>query len=160
MNFLVVSLVPKYQIELTLTLFLIGLLFISILNKLTPEKFDKLCLELLNVGVDSKLVLKGIVLLVSVLFNNPLLVYITFIFYYLSAFNCNLCFHWKIVDKALEEPKYSQLYAQLCQRLAEDVPNFEDLSTESQTVQKQNSVWLEVIIGFTFQLIAVFVPSH
>lgn len=93
MNFLVVSLVPKYQIELTLTLFLIGLLFISILNKLTPEKFDKLCLELLNVGVDSKLVLKGIVLLVSFLFNNPLLVYITFIFYYLSAFNCNLCFH-------------------------------------------------------------------
>lgn len=70
---------PKYQIELTLTLFLIGLLFISILNKLTPEKFDKLCLELLNVGVDSKLVLKGIVLLVSVLFNNPLLVYIILI---------------------------------------------------------------------------------
>lgn len=39
--------------------------FCSILNKLTPEKFDKLCLELLNVGVDSKLVLKGIILLVS-----------------------------------------------------------------------------------------------
>uniref|UniRef100_A0A672Z386 Eukaryotic translation initiation factor 4 gamma 2 n=2 Tax=Sphaeramia orbicularis TaxID=375764 RepID=A0A672Z386_9TELE len=38
----------------------------GILNKLTPEKFDKLCLELLNVGVDSKLVLKGIILLVSV----------------------------------------------------------------------------------------------
>ena len=37
----------------------------SILNKLTPEKFDKLCLELLNVGVDSKLVLKGVILLVS-----------------------------------------------------------------------------------------------
>lgn len=37
---------------------------VSILNKLTPEKFDKLCLELLNVGVDSKLVLKGIILLV------------------------------------------------------------------------------------------------
>ena len=41
-------------------------LFSSILNKLTPEKFDKLCLELLNVGVDSKLILKGIILLVSV----------------------------------------------------------------------------------------------
>ncbi|KAG7222864.1 hypothetical protein INR49_016011 [Caranx melampygus] len=36
----------------------------NILNKLTPEKFDKLCLELLNVGVDSKLVLKGIILLI------------------------------------------------------------------------------------------------
>ncbi len=43
--------------------------FISILNKLTPEKFDKLCLELLNVGVDSKLVLKGSILLVSIVFN-------------------------------------------------------------------------------------------
>lgn len=38
----------------------------SILNKLTPEKFDKLCLELLNVGVESKLVLKGTILLVSI----------------------------------------------------------------------------------------------
>lgn len=37
----------------------------SILNKLAPEKFDKLCLELLNVGVDSKLILKGVILLVS-----------------------------------------------------------------------------------------------
>lgn len=39
--------------------------FSSILNKLTPEKFDKLCLELLNVGVESKLILKGVILLVS-----------------------------------------------------------------------------------------------
>lgn len=51
------------------------LLFISILNKLTPEKFDKLCLELLNVGVDSKLVLKGIILLVSRVFCHTLLVH-------------------------------------------------------------------------------------
>ncbi len=46
----------------------------------------------------------------------------------------------KIVDKALEEPKYSQLYAQLCLRLAEDAPNFEDPSTENQATQKQNTV--------------------
>lgn len=45
-------------------------LFLSILNKLTPEKFDKLCLELLNVGVDSKLVLKGIILLVRILLEH------------------------------------------------------------------------------------------
>lgn len=51
---------------------------------------------------------------------------------------CALCL--KIVDKALEEPKYSQLYAQLCQRLAQDAPNFEDPSNESQTTQKQNTV--------------------
>ncbi|XP_024151019.2 eukaryotic translation initiation factor 4 gamma 2a, partial [Oryzias melastigma] len=87
----------------------------GILNKLTPEKFDKLCLELLNVGVDSKLVLKGIILL--------------------------------IVDKALEEPKYSQLYAQLCLRLSEDAPNFEDPSEESPTAQKQNTTFRRLLIS-------------
>ncbi|KAF0043182.1 hypothetical protein F2P81_004519 [Scophthalmus maximus] len=87
----------------------------GILNKLTPEKFDKLCLELLNVGVDSKHVLKGIILL--------------------------------IVDKALEEPKYSQLYAQLCRRLAEDAPNFEEPSTESQATQKQNTTFRRLLIS-------------
>uniref|UniRef100_A0AAQ5XUP9 Eukaryotic translation initiation factor 4 gamma 2 n=1 Tax=Amphiprion ocellaris TaxID=80972 RepID=A0AAQ5XUP9_AMPOC len=91
------------------------LLFLSILNKLTPEKFDKLCLELLNVGVDSKLVLKGTILL--------------------------------IVDKALEEPKYSQLYAQLCLRLAEDAPNFEGPSTENQATQKQNTTFRRLLIS-------------
>uniref|UniRef100_A0A673CII9 Eukaryotic translation initiation factor 4 gamma 2 n=1 Tax=Sphaeramia orbicularis TaxID=375764 RepID=A0A673CII9_9TELE len=87
----------------------------GILNKLTPEKFDKLCLELLNVGIDSKLVLKGIILL--------------------------------IVDKALEEPKYSQLYAQLCQRLSEDAPNFEEPSTENQATQKQNTTFRRLLIS-------------
>uniref|UniRef100_A0A3P9N5N4 Eukaryotic translation initiation factor 4 gamma 2 n=1 Tax=Poecilia reticulata TaxID=8081 RepID=A0A3P9N5N4_POERE len=87
----------------------------SILNKLTPEKFDKLCLELLNVGVDSKLVLKGIILL--------------------------------IVDKALEEPKYSSLYAQLCLRLAEDAPNFDGPSSEIQTSQKQSTTFRRLLIS-------------
>ncbi|XP_061609638.1 eukaryotic translation initiation factor 4 gamma 2-like isoform X3 [Phyllopteryx taeniolatus] len=87
----------------------------GILNKLTPEKFDKLCLELLNVGVDSKLVLKGIILL--------------------------------IVDKALEEPKYSQLYAQLCLRLAEDAPNFEDPATENPATKKQNTTFRRLLIS-------------
>ena len=36
-----------------------------ILNKLTPEKFDKLSLELLNVGIDNPVILKGVILLVS-----------------------------------------------------------------------------------------------
>ncbi|OWK17929.1 EIF4G2, partial [Cervus elaphus hippelaphus] len=79
----------------------------NILNKLTPEKFDKLCLELLNVGVESKLILKGVILL--------------------------------IVDKALEEPKYSSLYAQLCLRLAEDAPNFDGPAAEGQPGQKQST---------------------
>ncbi|XP_060733730.1 eukaryotic translation initiation factor 4 gamma 2b [Tachysurus vachellii] len=87
----------------------------GILNKLTPEKFDKLCLELLNVGVDSKLVLKGIILL--------------------------------IVDKALEEPKYSSIYAQLCLRLAEDAPNFDGPGTEIQTPQKQSTTFRRLLIS-------------
>uniref|UniRef100_A0A8C2ZLW7 Eukaryotic translation initiation factor 4 gamma 2 n=1 Tax=Cyclopterus lumpus TaxID=8103 RepID=A0A8C2ZLW7_CYCLU len=86
----------------------------GILNKLTPEKFDKLCLELLNVGVESKHVLKGTILL--------------------------------IVDKALEEPKYSQLYAQLCLRLAEDAPNFED-PTENPVTNKQNTTFRRLLIS-------------
>ncbi|CAL8260693.1 unnamed protein product [Merluccius merluccius] len=85
------------------------------LNKLTPDKFDKLCLELLNVGVDSKLVLKGIILL--------------------------------IVDKALEEPKYSSLYAQLCLRLAEDAPNFDGPSPEIQPNQKQSTTFRRLLIS-------------
>ncbi|XP_029438948.1 eukaryotic translation initiation factor 4 gamma 2, partial [Rhinatrema bivittatum] len=87
----------------------------GILNKLTPEKFDKLCLELLNVGVDSKLILKGVILL--------------------------------IVDKALEEPKYSSLYAQLCLRLAEDAPNFDGPSPEGQPGQKQSTTFRRLLIS-------------
>ena len=46
----------------------------------------------------------------------------------------------QIVDKALEEPKYSSLYAQLCLRLAEDAPNFDGPSPEIQSTQKQSTV--------------------
>ncbi|XP_051005339.1 eukaryotic translation initiation factor 4 gamma 2 [Acomys russatus] len=87
----------------------------GILNKLTPEKFDKLCLELLNVGVESKLILKGVILL--------------------------------IVDKALEEPKYSSLYAQLCLRLAEDAPNFDGPAAEGQPGQKQSTTFRRLLIS-------------
>lgn len=76
----------------------------GILNKLTPEKFDKLCLELLNVGIDSQIVLRGIILL--------------------------------IFEKALDEPKYSLLYAKLCHRLCEDTPDFEPDVSTSKTFKK------------------------
>lgn len=39
--------------------------YFRILNKLTPEKFDKLSLELLNVGIETNTILHGIILLVS-----------------------------------------------------------------------------------------------
>uniref|UniRef100_A0A8C4ZZL3 Eukaryotic translation initiation factor 4 gamma 2 n=1 Tax=Gadus morhua TaxID=8049 RepID=A0A8C4ZZL3_GADMO len=87
----------------------------GILNKLTPEKFDKLCLDLLNAGIESKVVLKGIILL--------------------------------IVDKALEEPKYSLLYAQLCLRLAEEAPNFDSSSPEIQTTQKQSTTFRRILLS-------------
>ena len=35
---------------------------------------------------------------------------------------------FQIFEKALEEPKYSALYAQLCHRLCEDSPNFDSQS--------------------------------
>ena len=37
----------------------------GILNKLTPEKFDKLINDILNIGLDSSTVLKGVIVLVS-----------------------------------------------------------------------------------------------
>ncbi|CAL8403640.1 unnamed protein product [Boreogadus saida] len=87
----------------------------GILNKLTPEKFDKLCLDLLNAGIESKVVLKGIILL--------------------------------IVDKALEEPKYSLLYAQLCLRLAEEAPNFDSSSPEIETTHKQSTTFRRILLS-------------
>lgn len=65
----------------------------GILNKLTPEKFQKLRRELLQVGLDSTHILKGVILL--------------------------------IFDKALDEPKYSCMYASLCRQLCDESPNFE-----------------------------------
>lgn len=53
---------------------------------------------------------------------------------------------FQIVDKALEEPKYSSLYAQLCLRLAEDAPNFDGTSPDIQTPQKQSTVSLTDVL--------------
>lgn len=44
----------------------------GILNKLTPEKFEKLTLDILNAGLDSTTVLKGVILLVSAMSANLL----------------------------------------------------------------------------------------
>ena len=50
--------------------YFVSLFVSSILNKLTPDKFDKLSLELLNVGIDTPQILKGIILLVRDLMND------------------------------------------------------------------------------------------
>lgn len=65
----------------------------GILNKLTPEKFQKLSDDLLRVDLQSSTILKGVIYL--------------------------------IFEKALEEPKYSSMYAQLCKRLDQEAPNYE-----------------------------------
>lgn len=65
----------------------------GILNKITPETFDKLSRELLHVGLDTPRTLKGVIYL--------------------------------LFEKALKDPKYSSLYAKLCQELSEKAPNFE-----------------------------------
>ena len=41
----------------------------GILNKLTPEKFEKLINDVLNVGLDSSTILKGVIVLVSTIFS-------------------------------------------------------------------------------------------
>ena len=41
----------------------------GILNKLTPEKFEKLCTDIFNVGLDSTTILKGVILLVSTIYE-------------------------------------------------------------------------------------------
>jgi len=38
-----------------------------------------------------------------------------------------------IFEKAIDEPKYCEIYARLCQKLSHDVPNFDDPSTKSNT---------------------------
>jgi len=66
----------------------------GILNKITPEKFEKLINDILNIiGNGSNTIFKGVILL--------------------------------IFEKALDEPKYSSMYAQLCRRLNENAPNLE-----------------------------------
>jgi len=65
----------------------------GILNKLTPEKFQKLSDDLLATELNSIVILRGVILL--------------------------------IFEKALDEPKYSSMYAQLCKRLTEEAPNFD-----------------------------------
>lgn len=55
----------------------------------------------------------------------------------------------QIFEKALEEPKYSKLYAQLCHRLCEDVPNFETpSSTTSVSVTGDHIILYTISVGY------------
>jgi len=77
----------------------------GILNKITPEKFEKLSSDILGIiGQGSPTIFKGVILL--------------------------------IFEKALDEPKYSSMYAQLCKRLAEQAPNFESSDDKITTFKR------------------------
>uniref|UniRef100_A0A182JS41 Eukaryotic translation initiation factor 4 gamma 2 n=1 Tax=Anopheles christyi TaxID=43041 RepID=A0A182JS41_9DIPT len=75
----------------------------GILNKLTPEKFQKLSDELLKLDLNSSKILNGVILL--------------------------------IFDKALDEPKYSSMYAQLCKRIQKELETDIDKSKSSTFLQ-------------------------
>ena len=77
----------------------------GILNKLTPEKFEKLCTDIFNVGLDSTTILKGVILLVSTIYEysvflnyikdsidlaETLLIYIQLCFRYSKKLSMNL----------------------------------------------------------------------
>eukprot|EP01137_Pigoraptor_chileana_P026610 Opistho-2@8165 len=66
----------------------------GILNRLTAEKFDSLCDQLINVGITNINVLRGIIVL--------------------------------LFEKALDEPSYSSLYAEVARRVSAVAPNFDD----------------------------------
>lgn len=77
----------------------------GILNKITPEKFEKLSGDIQSIiGHGSPVVFKGVILL--------------------------------IFEKAIDEPKYSSMYAQLCKRLSEDAPNFEPPGSKITTFKR------------------------
>lgn len=66
--------------------------FYSILNKITPDKFDKLSRELLDLGLESQDVLKRVLLL--------------------------------IFNKALDDSKYSFMYAKLCKVIYDSLARY------------------------------------
>ncbi|CAG0920325.1 unnamed protein product [Notodromas monacha] len=74
------------------------------LNKLTPEKFEKLSEDILSIGLNSPKTLSGVIFL--------------------------------IFEKALDEPKYSSMYARLCKLLSERAPNFEGPKSSCNTFEK------------------------
>ncbi|KAJ6218468.1 hypothetical protein RDWZM_009625 [Blomia tropicalis] len=77
----------------------------AILNKITPEKFDKLSRELLDLGLESCDVLKRVL--------------------------------WLIFTKALEDSKYSFMYAKLCKVIYESLSrHYEEVNANTHNFKK------------------------
>lgn len=62
----------------------------------------------------------------------------------------------QIFEKALEEPKYSSLYAQLCRRLCEDAPNFEPPNSKTSVSYMD----METELYHVFQRIHNLLNTH
>lgn len=77
------------------------------MNKLTPEKFQKLSDDLLKLDLNSSKILNGVILL--------------------------------IFDKALDEPKYSSMYAQLCKRIEKEL--------ETDIDKTKSSTFLQILLN-------------
>lgn len=79
----------------------------GVLNKITPEKFDRLCQEIIKIGINSVSLLKGLAYL--------------------------------IYEKAIDEHRYSSLYANLCRRLYYEAPNFDVATSDDPNLPKPNT---------------------
>lgn len=83
----------------------------GILNKITPEKFDTLVHQLVNVGIDNEPILQGIIEL--------------------------------LFEKALDEPHFSSLYAQVCLVLSRESPSFEQPDLRGYT---ETSTFIKLLL--------------
>lgn len=53
---------------------------------------------------------------------------------------------FQIFEKALDEPKYSSMYAQLCHQLCEDAPNFESSSSTISVSTGNFYEWFKLLL--------------
>lgn len=64
--------------------------------------------------------------------------------------------NFKVFEKALDEPKYSSMYAQLCLRLSEEAPNFDDPGKTGNSV----SIIFIAMLIISFLMSQVFFFCH
>ena len=64
--------------------------------------------------------------------------------------------NFKVFEKALDEPKYSSMYAQLCLRLSEEAPNFDDPGKTGNSV---SIIFIAMLIT-SFLMSQVFFFGH
>ena len=96
------------------------------------------------------------------LLSKPIqdLCFVDFFVYFIHFVNSflNVFLNIKVFEKALDEPKYSSMYAQLCLRLSEEAPNFDDPGKTGNSVSKNykiNSIRITI-----YKIIIIFMNSN